>query len=133
MEAETSQSPIDEERLDRWLHGRCALFAVALHRATGLPIKAWIDEDPEIEEPVLVHAFVMDGERAVDAAGARDPDDLLGGYETWDPTLVDMTEAEVLAIGEGLVLDAALFAEATADAETIAAGLRAAWTPAFAP
>lgn len=133
MDAASSQSLIDEERLDRWLHGRCALFAVALHRATGLPIRAWIDEDPEIDEPVLVHAFVMDGDRAVDAFGARDPDDLLGDYDTWDPTLVEMTEAQVLAIGEGPDLDAAMFAEAVSDAALIADDLRIVRAPAFAP
>lgn len=133
MDDAPSQSPIDEERLERWLHGRCALFAVALHRATGLPIKAWIDEDPEIDEPVLVHAFVMDGDKAVDAFGVRDPDDLLGEYETWDPSLVEMTEAQVLAIGEGPDLDAAMFAEATSDAALIAAALRTCPSPSFAP
>jgi hypothetical protein len=133
MDDAPSQSPIDEERLDRWLHGRCALFAVALHRATGLPIRAWIDEDPEIDEPVLVHAFVMDGENALDALGLRDPDDLLGGYETWDPTLVEMTEGQVLAIGEGPDLDVATFAEATFDADLVLAHLRTSRAPAFAP
>lgn len=133
MEAAATPSEIDEERLERWLHGRCALFAVALHRTTGLPIRAWIDEDPEIDVPVLVHAFVMDGDRAVDASGSRDPDDLLGDYETWDPTLVDMTEAAVLAIGEGTDIDAKMFAEAMADAAMIASGLQAACAPAFAP
>lgn len=133
MNAVPSQGLIDEERLERWLHGRCALFAVALHRATGLPIWAWIDEDPEIDGPVLVHAFVIDGERAVDASGVRDPDVFLGEYETWDPSLVEMTEAQVLAIGEGPDLDAAMFAEATADAALVAAGLRSSTAPAFVP
>lgn len=133
MEAAPTDGEIDEERLERWLHGRCALFAVALHRTTGLPIRAWIDEDPEIDEPVLVHAFVMDGDDAVDAFGSRDPDDLLGEYETWDPTLVDMTEADVLAIGEGPDIDATMLAEAMADAAAIASRLRSAPAPAFAP
>lgn len=133
MDARESPSRIEEERLERWLHGRCALFAVALHRTTGLPIRAWVDEDPEIDAPVLVHAFVMHGGMAVDAFGTRDPDDLLAEYETWDPVMVEMTEAEVLAIGEGPDLDASTLAEAMEDAALVAADLRPSRTPTFAP
>ena len=112
---------LDEERRERWLHGRCALFAVALHRLTGLPIMAWIDEDPEVADPVLVHAFVLHGDAALDAWGRRDPDGLLSEYQHWDPELVGMTEAEVLAIGEAPDIDPTLMAEAEADAALVAA------------
>jgi hypothetical protein len=118
-----STTEIDEERLDRWLHGRCALFAAALHRVTGLPIHAWIQDDADLGVPVLVHAFVMLGESAVDASGVRDPTELLAEYEHWEPVLVAMTEAEVLAIGEPPDLDLALTAQAMVDAAIVAAGL----------
>ena len=121
MDPEPLDPELDEERRERWLHGRCALFAVALHRLTGLPIMAWIDADPGIPDPVLVHAFVLDGEAALDAWGRRDPDDLLSEYEHWDPELVAMTAAEVLAIGEGSDIDPSVVAEAAADAALVAA------------
>lgn len=123
---------IDEDRLDRWLHGRCALFAAALHRITGLPIHAWIQDDDDLGTPVLVHAFVMLGESAVDASGGRDPTELLAEYEHWEPVLVDMTEAEVLAIGEPPDLDPAMMAQAMVDASIVAEGL-APLRPAPAP
>ncbi|ACS43845.1 hypothetical protein MetexDRAFT_5585 [Methylorubrum extorquens DSM 13060] len=121
MVPEPLDPEFDDERRERWLHGRCALFAVALHRATGLAIMAWIDDDPEVGVPVLVHAFVLDGGSALDAWGRRDPDDLLSDYAHWNPELVAMTEAEVLAIGEGPDIDPALMAEAEADAALVAA------------
>lgn len=120
MEPEPLHPELDDERRERWLHGRCALFAVALHRATGLAIMAWIDEDPEIDEPVLVHAFVSDGSAAYDAWGRRDPNDLLCEYGHWRPELVSMTESEVLAIGEGGDIDLTMMSEAEADADLVA-------------
>jgi hypothetical protein len=132
MDREHIRTEIEEDRLDRWLHGRCALFAVALHRVTGLPIKAWLQDDQDLGVPVLVHAFVMLGDDAVDASGLRDPSGLLSDYEHWEPFLVDMTEAEVLAIGEAPDIDPALLAQAMADASIVGAGL-APRTPAPAP
>lgn len=123
MDLERTPTAIDENRLDRWLHGRCALFAAALHRVTGLPIRAWLQDDPDLGVPVLVHAFVVHGEDAVDASGVRDPFDLLADYEHWEPFLVDMTEAEVLAIGEPPEVEPAMLVLAIADASIVAAGL----------
>lgn len=123
MDLERTPTAIDEDRLDRWLHGRCALFAAALHRVTGLPIRAWLQDDQDLGVPVLVHAFVVRGEDAVDASGARDPFGLLADYEHWEPFLVDMTEAEVLAIGEPPEIDPAMLALAIEDASFVAAAL----------
>lgn len=130
MDLERNPTAIDEDRLDRWLHGRCALFAAALHRVTGLPIRAWLQDDPDLGVPVLVHAFVVYGDEAVDASGVRDPFGLLAEYEHWEPFLVDMTEAEVLAIGEPPAIEPAMLALAIADASIVAAGLP---PPASAP
>jgi hypothetical protein len=123
MDLERTPAAINEDRRDRWLHGRCALFAAALHRVTGLPIRAWLQDDPDLGVPVLVHAFVVRGEEAVDASGVRDPFGLLAGYEHWEPFLVDMTEVEVLAIGEPPEIDPAMLALAITDACIVAAAL----------
>lgn len=92
---------------DDLLHGRCHLFALALHTATGWPLKAWMDVDDAINRPCLVHAFVVpqgvDDATcwAVDVRGLRDAHDLLDEFETFDPWLESVRAEQLLQLGEG--------------------------------
>lgn len=89
------------------LHGRCHLIAVALHEATGLPLGAFLDEtwvetnDGGVEMVVLVHAFVVDGEDAIDIRGRIPMEDVLDEFDFNEPWLVNPTVSDLLVIGEG--------------------------------
>lgn len=109
------------------LHGSCHLMALALHETTGLPIgavlggydgKAW-----------LVHAFVADGDDAIDVKGRRGIDEMLqeflddGSFDASDVVLA--TVEEIVRLGEGRKRirksSLPLLAEARAAAPMIAA------------
>nr|WP_250807795.1 hypothetical protein [Neorhizobium tomejilense] len=99
---------LTDEELE-YLHGKCHLLAIALHDITGFPMRAYLDTawvekgDEEIEMVVLVHAFVVDGEEAIDVRGRVPLDDVLGDYfeiatEEW---IVEPTEEDLFKLGEG--------------------------------
>lgn len=54
---------------DEFASGYCGTFAVALHKVTGLPIWAMVEDDG-MES--VIHAFVRDGEKMIDARGVSD-------------------------------------------------------------
>lgn len=98
----------EEQELDaeRLLHGECHLFAIALQRLTGLPIAAYLDTDDEVEGVVLVHAFLLDGDDAIDVRGSIPLDEVIEEFDANDPWLIEgMPMEELLAIGEGGAID----------------------------
>jgi hypothetical protein len=84
-----------------FLHGNCHLFAVALHRLTGLPLRAILDVDMWTEQTVLAHAFVVDGEQAIDIRGRIEMTDVGDEFETNDPWETDISEQDLLLLGNG--------------------------------
>ena len=87
----------------RLLHAECDLFAVALHRLTGLTIAAYVDEDFQVEGTVLVHAFVTEdaARTGIDVRGRLPVVKMLEEFERNDPELVVLSVAEVLKLGRG--------------------------------
>jgi hypothetical protein len=70
--------------LDDFEHGRCELFALALHEELGYDIKFFVDEEAEIEtedgviyDIALIHAYTEDENGVMfDATGKIKEDDL---------------------------------------------------------
>lgn len=89
------------ENEELMLHGRCHLFAAALHELTGKPIGAWLDADLETEATVLVHACVLDGDFGVDVRGRMPLDDMLDEFDTFDPELAVLSLEELMLLGHG--------------------------------
>jgi len=83
------------------LHGRCHLFAAALHELTGKPLGAWLDTDLETEATVLVHACVLDGDFGIDVRGRMPLDDMLDEFDTFDPELAALSLEELMLLGHG--------------------------------
>lgn len=54
---------------DEFMGGYCGTFAVALHKLTGLPIWAMVEDDG-MES--VIHAFVRDGDKMIDVSGISD-------------------------------------------------------------
>lgn len=125
--------PLGRVSLELWLYGACDLFAVALHRLTGLPLAAYIEFDEEMQATVLIHAFVRDGDTAIDAAGRSDVDDVAADYPCTDPELVALTETELLSLGGGDRRSPGERAKAEADAAALATHLALGANPAPAP
>jgi hypothetical protein len=111
----------------RFLHGNCHLFAVAMHHLTGLPLRAVLDVDMWTEQTVLVHAFVVDGEQAIDIRGRIDLADIAEEFETNDPWETDISEQDLLLLGNGnpnLSTDESAFVLAWSFAEAMAMEMR---------
>lgn len=73
--------------VSHYLHGKCHLFALALHEATGLKIGLFVDEERFEGVAGLEHAFCyIDDEYIVDAQGIRSKDEAFNQYcsETWE-------------------------------------------------
>jgi hypothetical protein len=94
---------VTADEIESYLHGQCHLFAVALHKVTGLPLRAAVGWSDDIDGEVLVHAWVETPEgRVVDAAGFRSYEDVLETYgEDEDPVRCGMTEKGLVLLGEG--------------------------------
>jgi hypothetical protein len=80
----------------------CDVFAVALHRLTGLPIGIATYFDDDVEATCLIHAFVVpaDGEM-IDIVGAAKTDvRLRSEFPDWEPDAIEIVSAEaVLELG----------------------------------
>ena len=102
LELRTPEDMLEElvERHEQYLHGNCHLFAVALHRLTGLPIEAALDTDLMTGRNVLMHAYLRDGDRILDLAGRRDWEVMLQSFDAFRPTRVAMTPRQLLGWGE---------------------------------
>lgn len=86
-------------------NGDCALFAVALNKSTGLPIRALVEYSEELQATVLVHAYGWMDESpypALDVTGATTVADILSRYPTWGAAEdVPMTEDEAMSLNYG--------------------------------
>jgi len=87
------------------LYGRCATFAIALRRLTGLPIYGLVGYDEEAGTEVLIHAYVKDGDTRVDVKGPRDLDEIIADFDN-DPAIADagevpLTESRVAKLATG--------------------------------
>jgi hypothetical protein len=96
MDIERELNRDEEEHL----HGKCHLFAIALHRLTGLPLAAMLDVDMWSERTVLVHAYVMNGDQAIDVRGRFPIDTIDQDFEVndhWDVT--GISEEDLMLLG----------------------------------
>ncbi len=84
------------------LHGACHLLAVALHDITGLPLGAYMEYDFDIDGMALVHAFVIDGEHAIDVRGRFPTSEILEDeFTAFEPDFVLLTREQLCRLGEG--------------------------------
>lgn len=93
---------------EEFLHGKCHLLAVALHELTGLPMGAYLDEatvernGEDLELIVLVHAFVVDGDEAIDIRGRVPLEEVVDDeFEFFEPWFVNPTAEDLFSLGEG--------------------------------
>lgn len=89
----------EEEEL--LLHGHCHLLAIAMHEQTGLSLVAYVESDFETETTVLVHAFVLDGDHAIDIRGRIPLDDVLIDFVFFEPELIEISRDDLLLLGSG--------------------------------
>lgn len=85
---------------ERYSCGDCPAFAIALHRLTGRPLAALLDEDGG--QVVLVHAFVLlDNEGEVlDAAGEKTVEYVMNEFpHSGSPWLEEISEEKLIKIG----------------------------------
>jgi hypothetical protein len=106
MTAESKLEAIADKHPDL-LYGRCATFAIALHRLTGLPIYGLVGYDEEVGKEVLIHAYVKDGDTRIDVKGPRDLDEITADFDN-DPAIADagevpLTESRVAKLATGSV------------------------------
>lgn len=66
----------------RYFEGDCAIFAIALHHISKKPLAALVEYSDEINQEVLIHAFVLlnqDG-AILDASGESSINDVLNEF-----------------------------------------------------
>jgi len=86
------------------LYGECAIFAIAMHKLTGLPLYGITGYDWEVELETLVHAYVrLDAKTIVDIRGPRSYDVMLDDFadEISDATEARFTVSELARLGLG--------------------------------
>jgi len=94
---------VTEDEISTYLHGRCHVFAIAMSELSGLPMRAVVTFNDDLDRFCLVHAWVEwpDG-RALDAAGLRDVEEMLEDYDDADPDdAAPITAKQLLRYGEG--------------------------------
>lgn len=72
--------------VSHYLHGKCHLFALALHEVTGLKIGLFVDEERFEGVAGLDHAFCyINNDYIIDAQGIRSKTEIMAEYcmETW--------------------------------------------------
>ncbi|MGR9276125.1 hypothetical protein ACU8KI_16095 [Rhizobium leguminosarum] len=96
-----SDDELDDTEI-RFFVGNCHLFAIAVHRLTGLPHSATFEAGDHGDERLLVHAYVICGDHAIDIRGRFAPETVPGIFDTagncWEET---MTQDILFAVGEG--------------------------------
>ena len=97
MDAERELTETEE----MFLHGKCHLFAIALHRLTGLPLAATLDVEPWSERTVLVHAYVIDGDDRIDVRGRFGLEDIGELFEVAEPWETPIGAEDLMLIGTG--------------------------------
>lgn len=110
-----------------FLHGKCHLYAIALHRLTGLPLAATLDVDMWTERTVLVHAYVLEETGGIDVRGRFQLDTIEQDFEVNDPWDVVISEEDVMLLGSRRRLvneNSPAYKKAIAYAETMVQELR---------
>jgi hypothetical protein len=81
----------------------CAIFAIALHRLSGLPLMALIEYDDEMNSTVLIHSYVkLDNKWRVDASGETTVEWMLKKYpNNGNAEEVVIPEKDLIALGYG--------------------------------
>lgn len=101
----------DSEDLDRYVHGRCHLYALARAAAFGETLHAlWdtgaLDDECNALPTCLVHMWTVDAEgQAWDARGRLDVDTVVEEFQVSEPTWARHTIAEVEVLMHDGVLD----------------------------
>lgn len=85
--------------------GDCPIMAIALNHLTGLPLKALVEFDCELECYVLIHAYVKSDATdfpILDSTGLSDVAWILDKFpHGGDSIEIDITEADLLKMGYG--------------------------------
>lgn len=89
------------EANDRYMHGDCHIFALALRQISGRALMAALDRDPEIEGECLVHAGLAVPGGIVDVMAFRSLDEAIEAFPTYAPYWSHVDEAALLNLGEG--------------------------------
>ena len=98
---EASEYIPNERELDFFV-GDCPVFAIALHKLSGLPLMGIVDYDEDIDDWALVHAYVKQGENAIDASGLTTVEDILAEYpNSGEAEEVEFTIPDLIKIGYG--------------------------------
>lgn len=84
-----------------FLHSRCHLLAIALHKMTGLPLHATLDVDEWTERTVLVHAYVKDGDDGVDIRGRFSVETIEDDFPVNQPFETEISEVDLMHLGSG--------------------------------
>lgn len=82
-------------------NGDCPIFAIALHRLSGLPLRGIVEFDEALEATVLIHAFVrLNADTIVDSTGMTSTGAVLDKYPNWgNGEEVEFLEEELLSLG----------------------------------
>jgi hypothetical protein len=96
---DSNEVPPDAVDPSVWISGLCGVFAFALQQRYGLKMFAFVDTLPTSDksgaDELLVHAYGVVGDHAIDAAGVYRVQDVLREHEGyWDQTL---TESDIAA------------------------------------
>jgi hypothetical protein len=87
---------IGDKTLEDYLHGSCHIFVLALNMEYGHPIQLVMDaNDLETGREVLIHAYCVSGNRAIDARGFYDKKYVLKSFDYNEPYHKDVTEQEL--------------------------------------
>lgn len=83
-------------QISEYKHGRCELFAIALHKMFGYPIRFYIDpEDLEMSMPVLIHACnVLDNNTLIDIDGKTNVENILDEFDYNELDIVNINSEE---------------------------------------
>lgn len=84
-------------------HGDCPIFAIALHRISGYPLRALVEYDDNLGETVLIHAYVRrDATWCIDSTGEVDIPWMLAKYpNNGNAEEISISEEDLLKIGYG--------------------------------
>lgn len=82
-------------------YGDCPIFAIALHRLTGLPLHALVEFDESLETTVLIHAFVRkDSNTLIDYTGETTLEYITDKYPNWgEVEEIRISEDDLLGLG----------------------------------
>lgn len=84
---------------EKYLHGECHIFALALHLEFGYPIQLAIDAfDLEIESERLIHAYCIKDDKAVDVRGLVNIGEILDDFDYNEPYHMNVNKEGLLKL-----------------------------------